>query len=294
MQIAVYSGYLKSDDIPYVQVLFDTLNEKGIIPMVYQPYLQEMNGAIKFKKPPPYFNTHDDLLQKNVELVITLGGDGTILSASTLVRGSDIPILGINLGRLGFLATIGKSSIRQAINLIAKKEYTVTRRNTICLESNPPLFGNAPMALNDFAISKSENSSMITIHAFLNGEYLNSYWADGIILCTATGSTGYSLSCGGPIVFPNSNNFVITPVAPHNLNVRPLVIPDSSIVSFKVEGRASRFLCTLDSRHEVITSEHELTLRKGDYQISIVQVMDISFLETLRNKLAWGTDMRNH
>lgn len=164
----------------------------------------------------------------------------------------------------------------------------------IYLESNLPLFGNLRFALNDCTLLKRDTSSMITLHTFINGAYLNSYWADGIIVATPTGSTGYSLSCGGPIVFPNSGNFVLTPVAPHNLNVRPVVISDDSVISFEIEGRAENFLCTLDSRFEPITSAHQLAVRKNDFKIRLVTLQDIGFMDTIRNKLAWGTDSRNH
>lgn len=294
MHAAVYSRYLKADDIPYVQVLFDALNEKVISASVYEPYLNELKNSIRFKQKPYSFNGYEDLVAMKADMLITLGGDGTILTASTIVRDTNVPVVGINLGRLGFLATIGKSNIRQAIGLIAKGEFTLCTRNTLKLDSKPGLFGATPFALNDFAVLKKDNSSMIIIHVHIDGEYLNSYWADGIILATATGSTGYSLSCGGPIVYPNSCSFVLTPVAPHNLNVRPLVISDNSKVSFKVEGRANNFLCTMDSRQEIITDKHEITLSKGSFSINMVQVHDISFLRTLRNKLSWGTDMRNH
>ena len=161
------------------------------------------------------------------------------------------------------------------------------------LESDPFLFGDMPFALNDFTILKRDTSSMISIHCYINGSHLNTYWADGLILATPTGSTGYSLSCGGPIVFPDSNNFVLTPVAPHNLNVRPLVLSDSSVISFEVEGRADNFLCTLDSRFEVINSSQELAIRRGDFDVKLVHLEDVGFLDTIRNKLTWGADLRN-
>jgi len=205
-----------------------------------------------------------------------------------------VPILGINLGRLGFLATVSKEQITSAIELLVKGGYSVDDRSTLRLESDPPLFGDIPFALNDFTILKRDTSSMITIHTFVNGAYLNTYWADGLVVSTPTGSTGYSLSCGGPIVFPNSNNLVVTPVAPHNLNVRPLVLADSATISFEVDGRADNFLCTLDSRHEIITSDNKIAVRRGDFPIKVVQLQDDSFLDTMRNKLTWGVDLRNH
>ena len=186
-----------------------------------------------------------------------------------------------------------KTKIEESIDLLISGNYTFDYRNLLYLESNEPLFGDIPFALNDCTLLKRDTSSMITIHTFINGAYLNSYWADGIIMATPTGSTGYSLSCGGPIIFPDSGNFVITPVAPHNLNVRPVVISDDSVVSFEIEGRAENFLCTLDSRFETVTSLHQLAVRKNDFTIRLVQLPEQGFLTTIRQKLAWGADRRN-
>lgn len=294
MQVAVYSQYLKPGDLPFVQELFDVLSEKGIAAYVYAPYFEEIKDLVKFKTNVGAFEGYIDFKVRKFDFVISLGGDGTILAAATMVRDTQAPILGINLGRLGFLAAIAKDHIREAIDFLVKGQYFIGERSTLRLESDPLLFGDMPFALNDFTILKRDTSSMITIHAFVNGSYLNTYWADGIILATPTGSTGYSLSCGGPIVFPDSNNFVLTPVAPHNLNVRPLVIADSSVISFEVEGRAENFLCTLDSRFEVITSINQIAVRRGDFVVRMVHISDVGFLETIRNKLTWGVDLRNH
>ncbi len=294
MHVVVYSQYLKEGDLPFVQYLFDALAANGVTAYVNMPYLQELQGKITFQSKVHSFDNHLDFQSKAFDFVITLGGDGTILAAAMLVRDSGVPILGINLGRLGFLATVSKDEIAAAIGLLAKGGYTVGERSTLHLESDPPLFGDTPYALNDFTILKRDTSSMITIHAFVNGAYLNTYWADGLVVATPTGSTGYSLSCGGPIVFPDSNNFVLTPVAPHNLNVRPLVIADSATISFEVEGRTDNFLCTLDSRHEIITSDNKIAVRKGNFPVKVVQLLDDSFLDTMRKKLNWGVDLRNH
>ncbi|MCF8246425.1 MAG: NAD kinase [Saprospiraceae bacterium] len=294
MQVVVYSQYLKEGDLPFVQHLFDALAANGIAAFVNTPYLQELQGKITFKASIGSFDGHSDFKVRPFDFVITLGGDGTILAAATLIRGLGVPILGINLGRLGFLATVGKDQVAAAIGMLAKGEYTVGERSTLHLESDPPLFDDMPFALNDFTILKRDTSSMITVHAFVNGAYLNTYWADGLVVATPTGSTGYSLSCGGPIVFPDSNNFVLTPVAPHNLNVRPLVIADSATISFEVEGRTDNFLCTLDSRHEIITSDNKIAVRRGDFPVKVVQLLDDSFLDTMRKKLNWGVDLRNH
>lgn len=294
MQVVIYSKLLKAQDLPFVQTLFDCLHEKSINTYVYKPYLEELQGQVRFARDVGVFEGHLDFAVKKIDCVITLGGDGTILGAVTLIRASKVPILGINLGRLGFLASIEKTRIREAIDNLHRGQYTFDERTLLYLESSIPIFGEERFALNDFTLLKRDTSSMITIHAFVNGAYLNTYWADGIIVATPTGSTGYSLSCGGPIVFPHSGNFVITPVAPHNLNVRPIVISDDSIVSFEIEGRSESFLCTLDSRFETVSTEHKLALRKCDFTIRMVELHNTGFMETIRNKLAWGADMRNH
>lgn len=293
MRVVVYAYVLKDHDVPHIQLLFDALHEERISVYVYGPYLDLLREKVKFQKPVGEFDGYIDFTLKKFDFVIALGGDGTILSAITHVRESGVPILGINLGRLGFLASIEKKRIREAVHLLAKGRYSVEERGLLYLESNLPLFGDTRFALNDFTILKRDTSSMITIHTYINGSYLNTYWADGIIVATPTGSTGYSLSCGGPIIFPNSGNFVITPVATHNLNVRPVVISDDSIISFDVEGRAENFLCTLDSRFETITSANQLAVRKNDFSINLVQLHDYGFMDTMRDKLAWGQDSRN-
>lgn len=294
MQVVIYSQKLKLPDVPTIQHLFDVLARVGISTYVYEPYLETLRPHLTFTQPVGVLSSYHDFNIKKFDMIITLGGDGTILKAITLVRDQGIPILGINLGRLGFLARLEKTRIERAIEELQQGHYEIEARSTLYLESNFPLFDQMPFALNDCTLLKRDTSSMITLHTFINGAYLNSYWADGIIVSTPTGSTGYSLSCGGPIIFPGSGNFVITPVAPHNLNVRPIVISDDSIVSFEVEGRAENFLCTLDSRFETINSGYQLAVRKNDFPINLVRLPDISFMDTLRNKLNWGEDRRNH
>jgi len=294
MQVVVYSKILKEKDIPHIQALFNALHEEGINAYVYEPYLEQLKGKINFRRDVGVFEGYLDFRVKKLDFFITLGGDGTILAALLHVRDTKVPIVGINLGRLGFLASIEKKRIGQAISMLKRGMYAIDERRMLYLESNLPVFSNIRFALNDCTLLKRDTSSMITIHTFINGDYLNSYWADGIIIATPTGSTGYSLSCGGPIIFPGSGNFVITPVAPHNLNVRPVVISDDSVISFEIEGRTETFLCTLDSRFETITSEHQLAIRKNDYPVRLVELRDIGFLQTIRSKLAWGVDRRNH
>lgn len=293
MQIVVYGRIGKKKDFPFIQSFFDILAEEGINAYVNKNYLESLEGNIVFKNDVGVFEGYLDFKTRNFDYVITLGGDGTILNAVAEVRDADVPILGINLGRLGFLASIEKEKIKEAIGLLKTGRYSLSERTLLHLESNHPMFGEIPFAMNDCTLLKRDTSSMIVIHTYINGAYLNSYWADGLIVSTPTGSTGYSLSCGGPIIFPNSGNFVITPVAPHNLNVRPIVISDSSVISFEVEGRAENFLCTLDARFETITSDFQLAVRKCDFSVKLIQLHGWSFMHTIREKLMWGNDTRN-
>ncbi len=294
MQVVIYSRVLKEADIIYIQELFEVLKQERITTYVYSPYLEQLRKRIPIHESCLPFDGYEQFKKHKIDMVITLGGDGTILHAVTMIRDALVPIMGINLGRLGFLAGVEKKKIKQAFQSVKAGSYLIDERKLIYLESSQPIFGEMSFALNDCTLLKRDTSSMITIHTFINGAYLNSYWADGIIVATPTGSTGYSLSCGGPIILPHSGNFVITPVAPHNMNVRPIVVSDNSIISFQVEGRADNFLCTLDSRFRTITSEHELAVRKCDFPTRLIRFPETGFLSTLRIKLNWGKDSRNH
>lgn len=232
-------------------------------------------------------------LDESIDFLISLGGDGTLLDTVTLIRDKNIPVLGINFGRLGFLASLGRDEIETAVHSLITRTMVIDKRSLIHLDGNKPLFGEVPYGLNEFAIHKTDISPMIKIHTYLNGEFLNTYWADGLIVATPTGSTGYSLSCNGPVVFPDSSSFVITPVAPHNLNVRPIVVPDNNVISFEVEGRADHFICALDSRREIVDKKVQLAVRKEAFTLSLVRLNENNFLQTIRNKLSWGLDTRN-
>ncbi len=240
-----------------------------------------------------YVSDKQEFSKSEIDYVITLGGDGTILKAIKIIEDQNVPIIGVNMGRLGFLSSVEKHKMPNIIPAILNGNVLCQNRSLIRLNSNIPIFENAPYALNDFTLHKRDTSSMVTIHVYIDDKFLNSYWADGIIVSTPTGSTGYSLSCGGPIVFPESGNFVITPIAPHNLNVRPLVISDSSKLRLHIEGRSENYLCTLDSKYETVTSEHEITLTRNNFDIVLATLEDIDFMKTIRNKLMWGLDKRN-
>ena len=294
MKIAIYSRGVENDQLKDIEQFLSELVANGVEPIFYQDFFNQFYSAINLNNTQSYstFNCYEDL-NESVDCIISLGGDGTLLDTVTLVRDSGIPILGINYGRLGFLANIGKSEINSAIDAIVNRKFVVDKRTLIHLESNPPLFGTTPYALNEFSIHKKDSSPMIKIHTYLNGEFLNTYWADGLIVATPTGSTGYSLSCNGPVVFPESNSFVITPIAPHNLNIRPIIVPDNNIISFELEGRTDGFLCTLDSRRELITKEFQLAVKKESFDINLIRMNENNFLQTLREKLSWGLDKRN-
>jgi NAD+ kinase len=290
MHVLLYGQVISDDNIRYLRELLKGLRSETIRTSIYGPYREALVEQLPEVSE---LNPITTLQDSDLDLVITLGGDGTILNAVTLIGPSEIPILGINLGRLGFLATIENRLAGQAIRQIARGKYSIESRSMLYLETDGDFFHNLRFALNDFTLHKRDTSSMITIHTYLNGDYLASYWADGLIVSTPTGSTGYSLSCGGPIVFPSSGNFVITPVAPHNLNVRPLVISDTSVISFKIEGRATNVLCTLDSRYETVSPEYQLAVRKCDFNTRLIIPDNFSFLRTIRDKLTWGKDARN-
>ncbi len=230
---------------------------------------------------------------KEMDVFISIGGDGTLLDAVSLVGDYEIPIMGINTGRLGFLATIAKDDLKHAVKVLAEKTYDLESRSLVRLEAGADIFQGINFGLNEFTIHKRDTSSMITVHTYIDGEYLNSYWADGLIVSTPTGSTGYSLSCGGPLISPMAKNFVITPVSPHNLNVRPMVVSDESEISFKIEGRSGKFLVSLDSRSTAIDASIGLKIKKESFVAKLVKCHDYSFFDTLRQKLNWGFDMRN-
>lgn len=294
MKFFIYSKLLKENDKQYVQDLFDVMDEKHIQYAVNGRYADQLKAQKLIDYDITVINTNLELINYNPDLVMTLGGDGTILSVIDIVRDSQVPIMGINLGRLGFLSSIEKGKIKEVVEAVVAGEYYTEPRTMLKLECNMPLFDSLPYALNDFTLHKRDTSSMVTIHTYVNDKFLNSYWADGIIVSTATGSTGYSLSCGGPIIFPTSQNIVITPVAPHNLNVRPIVLSKESKISFEIEGRSENFLCTLDSRYETITSEHLITIQRAEFNVNLAHPNDITFMKTIRGKLMWGIDRRNH
>jgi len=292
MKVAIYSRVLEDSQHTDLQLFFDELASLQIEPMIFIDYYEEIKDKVKLPPNTTTFFLSEDLTDA-IDFIISLGGDGTLLDTVTLVRDKKIPVVGINFGRLGFLASIGREEMETAVNALMKRTMVIDKRVMIHLDSNIPLFGHVPYGLNEFAIHKRDTAPMIKIHTYLNGEFLNTYWADGLIVATPTGSTGYSLSCNGPVVFPESGSFVITPVAPHNLNVRPIVVSDDNIISFEVESRSDFIICALDSRREIINKNVELAVRKESFRFNLVRLNEINFLQTLRTKLTWGFDKRN-
>jgi NAD+ kinase len=291
MRIGVHGKDFTRQSAPFIEQILERLTREKVDIVVSSRFQKNLRLAQfrKFK-----FQTYEpgDSLRK-MDLFFSLGGDGTLLESVTHVGKTGIPIFGINTGRLGFLATVGREEIDEAMDLIFKKEYDIDERVLLSLHSDRDLFGGFAYALNDFTLVRKDSSSMITVHTFIDGEFLNSYWADGIIVATPTGSTGYSLSCGGPLVFPGTECFIVTPVSPHNLTVRPIVVPDASEITFRVEGRSKKFIVSLDSRMETVDETVKLMVKKANIRINLVQLRGQHYFKTLRQKLNWGLDARN-
>jgi len=293
MKIAIYGRDFNNSVLPFVQQVFDTLVANQIEITVYQKFFDFVKNKLVLPQNIVTFTGHKELLSK-ADILLSLGGDGTLLDTISFVRDSEIPVIGINFGRLGFLASINKAEINDAIKALVDGQYSIDKRSLLSLESKTGLFGDENFALNDITIHRRDDSAMMIIHAYMNGEFVNSYWADGLIIATPTGSTAYSLSCGGPIILPSAQNFVITPVAPHNLNVRPIIVPDDVELSFEVEARSTKFLLTCDSRTETVDRSVKISISKAKFNINLIRLNNETFLTTLRNKLLWGIDTRNY
>ena len=292
MKVAIYSRGLDFEQENPLLLLLEELTHHATAIHIFHQLLEQFHlPKHLYDKMVPFKSSED--LSEDIDYLISLGGDGTMLDTVTLVKDKNIPILGINFGRLGFLASISKEELASAVDSLVNRTYLIDKRSLIHLDSNEPLFGDAPFALNEFAIHKRDVSPMVKIHTYLNGEFLNTYWADGLIVSTPTGSTGYNMSCNGPIMFPESACFVITPVAPHNLNVRSIIVPDNNVISFEVESRAEQVICALDARREIVNKTIQLAVRKEKFGVNLIRLNENSFLSTLRTKLTWGLDKRN-
>jgi NAD+ kinase len=291
MKIGIHGKEFNRQSAAFIELIFELLHQHQAdlyVSEKFDRYLQ-LPAFRKFKW--KIYRIGSSL--KKLDALLSIGGDGTLLESVTHIGAAETPILGINTGRLGFLATISREEIEMATREIFKRNFTLDKRTMLRLESNNKLFGKLNYALNDCTILKKDSSSMITVHTFIDGEFLNSYWADGIIVSTPTGSTGYSLSCGGPLVFPRSGNFIITPVSPHNLTVRPIVVADTTELSFEIEGRSKKFLVSLDSRIAVVDASVRLKIKKENFKANLIQLHGQHYFKTLRQKLNWGLDIRN-
>jgi|TARA_Y100001954_G_scaffold238829_1_gene308812 NAD+ kinase len=291
MTIAIFGSPYPEHFTKYIQHLVKKLESEHVKIIIEEDFNNFLQNNIRFTSKIEVFKSHETLKER-ADFLISIGGDGTLLKAVTYVRELNIPIMGINTGRLGFISSISATQISDAINDILKKEYTINERTLLELNTSKNLFKDKNFALNEVAVSKKDTSSMIRIDAYIDDEFLNTYWADGLVISTPTGSTGYSLSCGGPIIMPGTNNIIITPNAPHNLNVRPIVINDNSVIKLKVEDRDQLALVSLDSRSRAFDSETELIIKKTDFKIKLIQPQNNSFTSTIRNKLMWGLDKR--
>jgi len=292
MKVAIYSRGLDQEQEMPLLILLEELAKHKINVLMFRCLFTQYNIPTPLLENVTPFDGYADL-DNTVVCFITLGGDGTILDATTIVREKKIPLLGINFGRLGFLANTSRDEVVIAVDAIINHTFISDKRSLIHLDASIPLFGDSPFALNEFAIHKRDTAPMIKIHTYLNGEFLNTFWADGLIVATPTGSTGYSMSCTGPIVFPDSKNFVITPVAPHNLNVRSIVVADTSIISFEIESRVDQFICALDARREIVDKDIQIAVKKESFDANLIKLSENTFLSTLREKLIWGMDKRN-
>ena len=292
MKVAIYSRGLDIEQENPLLILLEELSRHDIEILLFNTLFEQFNIPQQICNKIQQFSGYEDL-DETIDCVISLGGDGTMLDTITLIREKNIPVLGINFGRLGFLASISREELSTAVDALVNHTYLIDKRTLVHLDSNVALFQDAPFALNEFTMHKKDTSPMIKIHTYMNGEFLNTYWADGLIVSTPTGSTGYNLSCNGPILFPDSSSLVITPICPHNLNVRSIVIPDNNIISFEVEGRADEFIVAMDARRELVPKTVQLAVRKESFNISLIRLNENTFLSTLRTKLTWGLDKRN-
>ena len=292
MKIAIYARSTKDNHSAYIEQIYNILKDEKVDLIIHEPYYNFLKQNYNFTIPISTFSTSEELISK-ADYLICLGGDGTMLETVALVKNSGIPVLGVNTGRLGFLASVNKDDLSKAIQQLLKEKFTLDKRELIEITGCSECFGDVNYALNEFTIHKKDSSAMINIDTYIDDVFLNSYFADGLIVATPTGSTAYSLSCGGPIMMPDSDNFIITPIAPHNLTVRPIVVSNNKKISFKVSGRSDSFNIALDSRSAQIPSNSEIIIKKADFRINLINLEGKHFFTTLRNKMMWGIDRRH-
>lgn len=293
MVIAIFGRSINEDFLPYLKGLIDQLRASGGIVIGEEGFMRFLEENYGYSGVFAAAFNRSNLMEQNPELLLSIGGDGTFLDAAVYVKDSGIPILGVNTGRLGFLANVSVSEISQAVEAICAGNYSVEKRETLSLEVDGKILPGFDFALNEVSVLKTETSSLLKIHAYIGDVYLTTYWADGLIVATPTGSTAYSLSGGGPIVSPDCNNIILTPVCPHNLSMRPLLVPGDAVIRLVVEGRAGEFVLSMDSRVKRMEDNRELKVCSGNSAIHVVKLESHNYYETLRNKLMWGEDKRN-
>jgi NAD+ kinase len=291
VKIALYGKKFSAEHVGGIERLVDAMVRRGLGLVVHESFYTYLNSQLNLPAHTETFQTHEDLV--GVKYLLSIGGDGTLLETAHIVRDSKIAVLGINTGRLGFLSQVHLNDVEMALEALINEDYTLDHRSLIAVRSEQQDFGDFPYALNEISLVNKERSAMITVHAYVNDQFMNTYWADGLIIATPTGSTAYSLSCGGPIVMPESNNIILTPIAPHNLNVRPVVISNTSKISLRAEGRDPKFLMSLDSRSFLIDPDTIIEIYRAPFQVSLINLQNHSFFNTIRQKMGWGLDIRS-
>jgi len=291
-KFAIYGREFKDEHLKGLQHFFELMDNRKAEYQIYDHFATYLSSRLNLKADIPTFS-RESFDPSDIDIMLSIGGDGTMLDTTTMIKDSNLPILGINTGRLGFLSSINLNQIDDALAQIFEGAYMIDKRTVLKVETDEKIFEDENFALNEVTLHKKDSQSMIVIHVYVDGKFLNTYWADGLIIATPTGSTAYSLSCGGPIILPGSHNLIITPVAPHNLNVRPVLISDQSVITLKMEGRDSNFLMSLDSRSTTLKEDAVVTVQRHSFSINLVRLKNHSFLKTLRNKLHWGFDRRN-
>jgi len=295
MKVAIFGKNFHENFHDAIYKLFEKLNKNKSEIIVYKPFYKFISANLFFNPRVYKLFEVENEIDDDTDLIISIGGDGTFLECASLMKTRQTPIVGINSGRLGFLASISKNEVESALTCIFKKKYTIDERTVldVNIDSKEDFFKNYSYALNELTIQKKDNTSMINVEVYLNGDYLNTYWADGLIVSTPTGSSAYSLSAGGPIILPGSSNFVITPIAPHTLTVRPIVVPDNVKLEIIVHGRSEKFLAALDSRTAFVDNNTKITVKKADFSVNMIEFQNSDYFSILRKKLMWGLDIRN-
>ena len=291
MKIALHGKFLNKETSDFLSGLILAARNHECEIIISRDFYNLVKDSCKFSTDLEIFKNRKEL--ESTQFVFSIGGDGTLLESVSFVGHLGIPILGINTGRLGFLSTTKGQEPESVLNTVIHEQYQIDERALLRLDKPNNIYNDTNFALNEVAILKSDTSSMITVHAYIDDEYLNTYWADGLIVSTPTGSTGYSMSCGGPIALPKSNNFIITPISPHNLSVRPMILSDNNRLRFTVESRTDQYLISLDSRSKTLKNNIEIIVFKESFSAKLVRLEGIRFFDTLRQKLNWGYDIRN-